>query len=44
MNDKQFRNTIAIMVFAMVSVVLGAWSISAVTIPKPSPSPSQLSI
>jgi hypothetical protein len=44
MNDKQFQNTLALMLFAMLSVTLGAWSISAVTIPKPSPLPSQLSI
>jgi hypothetical protein len=44
MTEKQFQNILALMLFAMVSVTLGAWSISAVTIPKPSPSPSQLSI
>jgi len=44
MTDKQLQTSIAIMCFAMISIVAGAWTIHLVTPQKVAPSPSTLTI
>jgi len=44
MIDKDFQKSLAIMLFAMVTVVIGSWVAAAVTVPKVAPTPSQLTV
>ena len=44
MTDKNFQTSLAIMLFAMVAVVAGAWTIHLVTPARVAPTPSQLTI
>ena len=44
MIDKDFQKTIAIMCFAMVSIVIGSWVAAAVTVPKPPITPPQMTV